>query len=72
VAHVVQDEDCFVFAYEDGAVGVYDWAKDKLLDERTGGGLVCRSLAVSSPTVPAEQRILAVCGDKGDLSILKS
>lgn len=52
-------------------MGVYDWNKDKIVDERSGLESV-KALGVSSSLISRNDRILAACGEFGEVSLFKA
>ncbi|CDW73591.1 protein fan [Stylonychia lemnae] len=70
VTHAAQDQDSVVLTYDNGTLAVYDWNSDKLVDEKEDIANI-KSLAISSDKVPQNEKMLAIGGDKGDLTLLR-
>ena len=76
VTHAVQDEDSVIFSYENGCLAVYDWNKDKLVEEKEDFGVV-KSMSVSSQStnrsgiLSKNDKMLVTGGERGEVTILR-
>lgn len=71
IVYALQDEDVLIVAYQTGGLAVYDWNKDRIVEEMKGGLGPIKSIAISDAKCPKADRVLVCGGEKGELIILR-